>query len=61
MANEKVSRLYDKPRFGLIVATFCAAIVAFLLVGWFVIRNHQPRVKENILPRTGMTILYSGS
>lgn len=59
MAKEEVSKIYGKPKFGLIVAMFVAAIVVCLVAGWLVIRYRQPRVKENILPRTGMMYLYS--
>ena len=58
MATEKVSKIYGRPNFGLIVAGFAIAIVILLIAGVIFMRYRPlPKVHH----RTGMTILLSPS
>lgn len=57
MADEKVSGIYGKPNFGLIVGLFAVAIVVLLIGGWIFLR-FDPLHLRKPHPATGMTLLY---
>lgn len=61
MAKEKVSEIYGKPRFGLIVGIFAVSIVVILALGWLFLRFDPLKMKTTTQRRTGMTILYTAS
>ena len=57
MAEEKVSSIYGKPNFGLIVALFGIAIIVLLVGGWVFMR-FDPLHLRKPHQATGMTLLY---
>ena len=57
MAEEKVSKIYGTPRFGLIVGMFAAGIVLLLIVGWAFLRFDPLKLRKP-QKATGMSILY---
>ena len=57
MAEDKVSSIYGKPRFGLIVGLFGVAILVLLICGWAFLR-FDPLHMRKPHTATGMTILY---
>ncbi|MGI4756997.1 MAG: hypothetical protein ACRYGF_09140 [Janthinobacterium lividum] len=59
MANEPDSKNSNTPPVAVFAAAFLAFMIAVFFMGWLVMKFHQPKVKENVLPRTGMSILYT--
>ncbi len=41
----------------MLAGALLAFIVVAFMVGWFVLKNHSPKVKSTTIPRTGMMIL----
>lgn len=60
MAKEQVSKIYGKPRFGLIVAMFAVCIVVLLLLGWLFMHFDPLHMRSGNRPRTGMVLLHQG-
>lgn len=62
MATERVLKIFDKPRFGVIVGLFALTIVAMLLLGWLFMHFDPLHMRSGSnKPRTGMMLLQQGA
>lgn len=58
MANQqKVSGIYGKPKFGLILGLFLATIVVLLVCGWLFLRMDPLKMRGTQSKRTGMVLV----